>query len=292
MSQGKKHQKQLKRPDAFQVKALDFLAQAEKNKATLIKIVVPIVVILFSIVGYQYYVDYAAESRRQDLASIDAIFEAENEKIQEQRKKIQEEIASIDKKISEQEKALTPKVDDKNKAKEVDKKIEETAELKKLREDKKVLADQQKDLMADHSGSSAKYQEYFQGHKTSAEGLQAGLKSANILIEQKKFEDAANTLKTVLEGAPKNNFYQGQVRVLYASLLEQMGKFDEALEQLNLSLEVVGDGLKPRVLLSKGRVLLLKKDSEGAYKALDTLISKHGSSQEAHKAKTMKALWN
>ena len=116
--------------------------------------------------------------------------------------------------------------------------------------------------------------------------------AARVLIDQNKAAEAQPILEGILTKSKDNRFYQAQTRLTLIGLLEQSGDYDKALGQVDALDKAVGAELKPLVLLTRGRLQLLKNDKATAKTTLNQLIDSYGTSTEAQKARTMLALLN
>ena len=120
----------------------------------------------------------------------------------------------------------------------------------------------------------------------------AGVQAANLLLDSGKKAEARTMLTSVVEGSKASSFYQVHTRFILIGLLEDDQKFDEALAQI-AALEKISDKeLKPKILLAKGRIQILKKSSKDAVGTLTKLINDFGTSAEAKKARSLRALIN
>jgi len=300
MSGKKKLQKELKQPDKFQTQVFEFSDWASENKQKIKMVIYPLIAVAVLIFAFEAFKSQQTQTRRSGLAKIDMQYTSEDEAAQKKRTKIQEKITELTKKETEVKLA-----DSKNKSakkkeekKADDKKAEDKkvavakVDLIKIAADKKALQDQLKDIKSDHAKSQEMYLKYFSKYVSYAEGWSAGLKASNIQIEMKQYKEAAENVNKILKNAGELDFYNVQVRMLYVSILEELSRFDDALVELEVLVKVAKEEQQPGLLLSKGRIQILKDMKTDAYATFEGLIAKHGSSREATKAKTIMALWN
>lgn len=271
----KEMKKKIKKPDLFQLEVTNILDFIIKNKKQITMVVAPVVLIAVIGVIWQQLQMSQAESRREALAMIDKAFADENSAVEKQRAEIQKEITAL--RAEETKLKTNPKKGD---------------ELKKVTVKIDSLTKKSEGLKADHTKSTKDYAEYFAKYKDTSEGWLAGVKLSSEYIKEKKFKEAASVLEYVLSKSVSIDFYQKQVRLMYVSVLEELGDFDKASKEVALLLEQSDDKLKPRVLLRKGVLEVLSKNKAEAQKTFSELIEKFASSAEAQKAKSMKALWN
>ena len=84
------------------------------------------------------------------------------------------------------------------------------------------------------------------------------LEGALKILEKDKLPEARPILENVLAKSTSSPFYQTQARLALISVLEEQGEYDTALTQLDQLDKVIDKDLKPKVLLAKGRLQLLK----------------------------------
>ena len=73
---------------------------------------------------------------------------------------------------------------------------------------------------------------------------------------------------------------------------EEQEKYDKALQEIDQLAKIADEDLEPRILLVRGRILILKDARAEAKKTLSQLIEKHGATPEAQKARSMQTLLN
>ena len=116
--------------------------------------------------------------------------------------------------------------------------------------------------------------------------------AARLYVDDEKFQEARPLLETVLNKSVKAPFYQVQARLAIIGLLEELGDFDKALEE-TAALETRAEKeLLPKVLLTRGRLQMLKNAKEDAKATFAKLIETHGATAEAQKARSIQSLLN
>jgi predicted negative regulator of RcsB-dependent stress response len=272
MSSEKSKELKLKGPDAFQVKVGDFLAGIAQNPKPLFAVIALLLGALAAGYGIRYFIAHKEETRRSELSKVDAVYEDELKNYNKQREALEKQRDTL--------KAAQPKpAADAKDAKPV----EETPEIKALNQ--KIT-----DLKPDHATSSEQYKSYFEGHKTTAEGWVAGLRYAAYAAEQNKLEDAQKVLEEVTKNAKSHPILQTQGLMMLISIQTDRGELDKALESTETLLNVVGDGLKPRALLTKAQIQYLKKDYANTRATATEVLTKHENSPEADRARSLVAL--
>lgn len=264
----KKDALNLKGPDAFQVRAADSVEYLKANSKLVIGLVSALAISAVSVIAFDYISESQLVGRQVALSAVDQSYA--------------KEAKSFDDKKSELEKEL-----DDLKLKNKEKK---TAKLEAS------IAAQQKKLDAlskpNHDASAEGYRGVYENHQDSAQGMVAGIQYAAILAEKNKLSEAKAVLSKISSSSKKYPVLKAQSGLLLLSILEDLGELDQALAHVDSLANTVGKDLKPRVLLSKGRILYLKKDLAGASKVFDELIASYDNSQEAEKARSLKALLN
>jgi predicted negative regulator of RcsB-dependent stress response len=267
-SNNKKFNQQLKRPDSFQVRMMGYLAWGDAHKVHVGAILGAVVLVGAGIFGWKYVQEKNSAQRREELAAIDFKFSEEAEAAQKSQQEFHGKVAVLDKKIESLGK------DDKH-----------ASEVATLNAEKKSLESKIEEIKPQHDGSRSQYLAYYQAHKSSIEGWRAALQVATIAIEQEKYAEAAQLLQEVLPQAKGSYFYDMQIRATYISLLEEMGEWKPALAEADHLLSLADEGMKPRALLIKGRLLLLGDRKAEAKEIFKKIITEHNTSFEAGKAK-------
>ena len=125
---------------------------------------------------------------------------------------------------------------------------------------------------------------------TTSEGLRAGVSAANIEISNQNIESATKLIESVLNSSPRGPFYNVQIRLLYSNLLEELGRKEEAIKELDMVLVNAMDSLKPKVLFAKGRILFQLGKAKEADTIFDELRKNYANSQEAKKVAALKVV--
>ena len=264
MSEKHHSQNELKRPDVFQVQGFKLLSWIESNTKLLGLIIAPIVILVGAFVTWNHFSQSNAERLRDELSTIDSIYEKEEEGVSKQREAIQKEMQDLIKTVKGNSKELEPK-------------------FKELQEKMSLIK-------ADHSQSQIKYAEFSNVHMDKAVGWRAGLEAANILVDKKDYVKATELLKNVI-GRAQLPVYQIQGRLYYASLLEETGKAEDAIMEIDKALALKPhDDIAASALVSKGRILQDVGKKEDALKAFDEVLSKYGETPDAEKARVARSL--
>lgn len=278
----KEQLKALKGPDAFQTRILLALEWLTKNTRLLLVLLAPVVVVALASVGWRYLNKVRKESRLVELGKVQVVFDDELRKANDARQVISKEIDVVDKKISDAAAKTTTK-----EAESAPPVTDPALQAEKDALEKKLEA-----IKPDHSQSVGKFKEYFNSHTDTAEGWMAALTAAGIYTSQEKFSEARPLLEAVVTQSKDNSFYQAQARLSLVGILEEASEYDQALAQIEALDKQASKELKPRLLLAKGRILLLKKDTEQAKAIFNNLIDVYGASAEAQKARSIQALIN
>lgn len=278
MSSAKKEQlKSLKQPDQFQVKAMAFMDFLLKNTKVLGGVVAIVAVVMGGVYAVRGFKNKARDSRLVELGKVQLVYEGEQKKVQTEREAIQKQIEAAE---AGQKKIVTP-ADLGDPVK--DPKVTATVE---------ALTKKAEAIKGDHTESSRQFQEFYKKYDSTPEGWMAGMQAARLIIDQEKPAEAASLLESVLEKSKDNQFYQVQARLALISVLEDQGNYDKALSEVDALDKVVDKEMKPRVLLAKGRIQLLKNQKPEAKATFNSLIEQHGASPEAQKARSIESLFN
>jgi predicted negative regulator of RcsB-dependent stress response len=275
----KEQAKALRSPDQLQVKLMSILDWLLKNVRLLLYVVIPVVAIMAISYGYRYVLNQKRESRLGELGAADVAYEKEARKANEER-------TAIQKKADDLQKAMDKTAAD---AKAKDPKASVLPDPAKVAE-KDALTKQAEAIKADHSGSRAMFEAFAKKYDTTPEGWAAAMAAVRIDVEQEKFAEARPLVEEVLAKSKDNPFYQRQARFALVGLDEELGDYDKALGELDALEKIVDDATKPKVLLDRGRIQLLKNAKAEAKATFATLIEKHGTTPEAQKARSMQAL--
>lgn len=278
MASKKENAKKLKEPDQFQARGAELIDTIIANQKAIALVVVALVVLAAGTAGWQWHQANQLEAQAMELGEIKSKYEDEIKQVTRLRTPIQLEIAKLQEEVK--------KLEEDKKNKKNTKTIEETN--KKIEE----LTAKREAVLPDHSESAKLYREFFEKYNNSAAGWMAGIQAANIYLENNKLQEAHDLIQKVLTSSKKDNFYQTYPRFTLVSILEDLGKFDDALSQLDIIVSLGNEKLLPRVLLAKSRIQYLKNDFAKAKETVAIIIQNHGQSPEAQKAKSLKLLLN
>ena len=271
----KEHLKALKGPDQFQATGIKAVKWLTANPRLLAMLIAPVAVVAIAFFGFQTLATQRKSTRLEDLGKISAVYDSEARVASDQRQVISKKIQDIEAKLAPKGDAQTP-----------------VAATPAQLDEKAALEKQAQAIKADHTASAQQFLNYYKTHDDNAEGWVAGMTAARVFIAQGKPTEAQPILEGVLAKSKSVRFYQVQSRITLVGLLEQSGEYDKALTQVDDLEKAVEADLKPMVLLTRGRLQLLKNDKATAKTTLSNLIDSYGSSAEAQKARTMLALLN
>ena len=149
-------------------------------------------------------------------------------------------------------------------------------------------------VQPDHGASLLKYAEFAKENPGNAEGWLAGLRATNISLDKEQLaqgdlEAALKLVEAVIAKSTASPFHQTAGRLMAMAILEDLKRFDDALKQSATLMGTVNDDLKPRILLGKARIELAKNAKDDAKATLNVIIEKHGTSDEAAKARALMA---
>ncbi len=264
MSGYKKRQQELRSIDRFQKALIPYIRWIEQNPKILIQGAGGVLFLLLIGFGVQYW-NQKQEAQRADLLGvIDGVYDREQKKAGEAQQALAEQVKPL-----KDKKDPTP---------------EESQKIKSLEE-------QITQVKPDHTGSLEQYSQYFRQNPSLPEGWRAGMTAAKILIDQLSYEKATEILKEVLKASQSDSFYQAQGTYLIVSLLEELGRHDEALAQIEEIAKKTALDEVPKILYVKARLLLTGQKEKEGVQVLDTLIQDHNSSTYAQKAQALRALY-
>ncbi|MBF0442527.1 MAG: tetratricopeptide repeat protein [Oligoflexales bacterium] len=267
MSGNKIERKDLKRPDAFQVKVFQGFEYIAKNKKFLSGLASSIIVLVIISFGIKYLLDFRDNKRKVALSEIHSVYDKEKEGADKEKEVIQKEIDQLSKPApSDTGNDKTDKIPDSS---------SKISELKN-----KLTA-----IVPNHEVTMKKYYDFFKENPKSPEGWAAAVRYASNLVEQKKNEEAVSVLESVLSNSKSHILYNIEATILLVNILEDMGKYDDAIAKIDSLTKISPKELKPRILLTKGRIQLEKKDSQGAKATFDILFKEHATTREADQAR-------
>ena len=261
-------------PDWLQNQVVKITTWTEENQAGILLVIVPILLVGFGAIGWQYFSNKISESRRLGLFEIDKQLEVVLTDAEEKRSKFQEQIAD-----------RLSKLDDAGKKKDSEKK-EADPEIEKL-------TAQMEAVTPDFSGVVKQYEEFFQEHSTKVEGWRAAPEAAVLLIQEREATDmkkAVELIQMVLDHSASHEVYGMQARLMMVSILEELEDYQTALSNVETSLEHAEDDIKPGILMTKARILRGMGQNDVAKEVLNEVISQFDGTVEAQKARAVLAL--
>jgi predicted negative regulator of RcsB-dependent stress response len=286
----KEHAKELKAPDALQVRLAKVLKWILDNAQYLAYAAAPVLVGVAIFYGYQSFQERRQNGRLEELGKVHVVYEREERAAADQRKAISDKIEALAAKAT----ASTSKEgakDIKGAGSEVTapKDAQTAAEEERLKKELNAVR-------ANHGESLKGYQDYAAKNPSTAEGWLAAFMAAQILAEDQKLAESRDLLVGLLDRAKDAPFYQVQPRLFLAGIQADLGAYDDALAQLDTldsSLDKLGmKDVKSKVLLTRGRIQILKKADEEAKKTFATILDQYGDSPEAQKARGYQTLLN
>ncbi len=270
MSQSTKEMKKaLKGPDFLQRHFVQSYGWMENNKTLLLLALAATVGTIAAIAGANYYLEQAEEKERNALAAIDMMHQEVAMTWSKSQEDAQRRLVELQLKIQSEKKG--------------------TPALAALTAEKDTL-EKQLQGTPDYTKAAGDYLKYFEANKTKPTGWIAGLRASDNLLEKKEYAKARDILQVIVQNGAKNEFYNVQVRLMLASVQEQLGDYDAALQTLTALNSKNEKSLEPIVLLNKGRIYMFKSDNVNAKKLLDELVKNHPTADESRTARGMIAL--
>ena len=288
----KEERKQMKGPDALQERFLLMADWCQQNQKALIIASIALIMVVLAGVAGNYYVGHKRLQRQVALSGIDMIYDQEETDFGVTREKFSEELRALSFKVTEAQQKLTDhKANSKKKKGKAKAAAELQAALKQAQDELRAKQAQLAKLKPEHPKSAMEYAAFAKKHEGTVEALRANLTYTQILLDQEKFEKAEAILADILKRSGEIAFYKFQVRSLYVSVLEQLGRFDKAKEQADLLVAMSSEKMKPKMLLVQARVVLASGKVAEGKKILQQILEKHGQSAEAQRARAIKAAW-
>jgi predicted negative regulator of RcsB-dependent stress response len=282
-SRYKEHAKQLKGQDPVQAaltRTLDWLLKNTKGAAVLVGILLLVGVGYF---GFQRYKASQRDTRVEALGKIQIVYEDEQRKANDERQAILKQIEALD------AKAAPPAADPAKKPEEAAKPATPDP---KVAAEKEALQKQAEAVKANHDASRAQFEAFAKSNEGNPEGWLAAMTAARLYLDDGKYAEARGLLETVIAKSKDVPFYQVQGRLALIGVLEELGDFDKALEETAALEKVADKEMQPKILLTRGRLQMLKNAKDDAKATFASLIEQHGASPEAQKARSIQALLN
>ena len=256
----------LSRVDAFQRFFMQLAHWIKRNTRQIIIVVAPLALVTLVVLGGQIYMQSQKGKRLAALATINRVYDDEQQKANDKRSEFQEKIKAISKLEDKKDKDKPAQV--------------------------QQLEAQLKAVRADHSQSLGQYREFFAAHQTSPEGWAAAMAAVGIAISDQQHDTAHELLTALLKHSTKNDFYQVQARLLYIKLLEEKGSIEQALTETEQIYRLAPQEFKAETLLIKARLLLSQKQNSEALAVCEEIIKDFADSRAASKARAIKVLLN
>lgn len=148
-----------------------------------------------------------------------------------------------------------------------------------------------KDFKPDTQDIIQEYQNFFAANRQSSEGRAAAIKATMLNLENNQYQKGLEILTTIFtedDRGQLGEFYEIQVRMLYAGLLEEKKEYDRSLQEIQHILqndipESYSD-LKPKLYYAQVRLGILLDSSEIATSATDQLLAEFPHSNETRLA--------
>lgn len=241
---------ELKGLDQFQARIFKLINWFLLNKRQVAMVLLPVVLVAAAGFAWQAIAKQAKNKRLEALAKIESVYSQENE----QAYKAAEAAAQA------------------------------AGKSDPLKLDSKIKPD--------HSGSLASYLAFAKENSDKEEGWIAGLRATAITAEQsdgsqEALASALAIIEPVIARSTASSFHQVTSRMVAMSLLEDLKRYDDAAKQAETLLGLVGDDLKPKILLTKARLDVARNALDEARVALTTILEKHDTAAEAAKARAM-----
>ena len=263
--------KQLKRPDSFQIAAYRGMQWFQDNLLLVGKIIAPFIIAGLLFLGWQLFSYYTAQQRRTELGKIDISYDEEAQKKAESREILEKSAEELKASLEKPENAAAPNHE-------------------KLKADLALKEAEVEKIKVEPAAFVEKYKKFYETNKSHVEGWRAALSAMQLLIEDKKIKEASDLAGDMLPRVQKEYFYKTSVRMLYIGLLEEQGRFDDALKEAEAVFAYASEDLKPKILLMEGRLYLDKKDVANANKMFEKVINDFNASPEAQKARGFQSI--
>ncbi len=234
------------------------------QKQTIVMALIPMLLAGGGFVGWKYYQTSKSEALRDQVAAVEMALTKKQEEHAKKQSTLEAEVARL--------KAIaTPKA-------------EETTALTKAQADLQALPP-----VASAEAVQA-YSDIFAANVKSAEGWRAGLALARIFIDEKKYTEAADVLKKIVDASLGLDFYQVQVRMMYIGLLEELGRTEEAAQEASKLVTLAPKTFLPEALFLEGSLFKKLGKSEETDKAFGRILSDFADSDEARRVRAIQLL--
>lgn len=265
----KKTRKKLMGMDSLQTGFWQLAGALSERRGVILAAIMPVILIVLGLWVWSAYQSSQNDALRDELGKIDKRVESYEQKSANLKAQLRTQIDTLKKSIT------TSKGDVET--------VANQAELIKLEAKMKSLESPPEDIMS-------QYEAFFAKHIEHAVGWRAGFTLARIHLNKDEFSAAEELLRKVLAHALGVDFYQIQVRSMYVAVLQELGEYAKALEEVATLSELAGEDFKPHALFTKALILQkLGKETE-AQSALTQLIKDFSSSQEARQARALQHL--
>lgn len=266
----KEQVKKLKSADPIQVMLNNTLAWLLQNTRIVVIAFVPIIIGVAGFFAWKYVQNNRRNARVEELGRVEVVYEGEQRQANDEREALMKKVEALDKAPATAPIAPDPAI----------------------AAQKDALQKQAEAIMATHTESRAQYEAFAKKYETKPEGWHAAMSAAKIYIDEEKFAEARPLLESVLAQSKDVPFYQVQARLTLIGILEEGGDYDKALEETAALEKQVDKELLPKVLLTRGRLQMLKNAKDEAKATFALLIENHGATPEAQKARSLQGLLN
>lgn len=270
MSEKTQSKKALTNTDSLQVAFYSWIDRILKQRAIIFGFFGILLGVYAVILAASYFRDHRADGRRNELAAIDAQFAKENDSLDPKRDELRKKIE-----------ALAPKPGADGKTPEMDPAMK--AQIEALRSESEMLR-------ANHDGSAAAYKKFYEENTGNPEGWYAGNRYGEYLEEKGQKDEVKKWYEDLLVKSANSPFYQTKLKLTLAALAEDRKDYDAALKLIDELNNAADKELKPVLLLTKARILASQNKVDDSKATIDLLLKDHSESQEAEKARGMKAL--
>ncbi|MCY4443594.1 MAG: hypothetical protein OXC44_02205 [Proteobacteria bacterium] len=245
----------------FEERAERFAEFLFNNRMTLLVLSAPVLVIVLGFWGWSIWDNAQTESRLDELAVLNSSY---NER-RETHQSLREDINDLSRKEA---------------AEGADKDLQKTKELQEQRERlQKELAEKQKEI-ADMAQS---FSDFFAKNPQSKEGQSAAVRSAHIHLFNDDLSGAEEVLTQLYGYKPRGRFFENGVYPMYAGLLEDLGKFQEALEVVDHALASSYNqraSMQVELLYAKARLGAFLKDKSLVDGVVEVFLAKYKDAPE------------
>lgn len=260
--------KEIKAPDAFQVKAIEGMSLIEKNKKVIISAGVSLIALVTISIGVEFWQNRSEKELKKQMAIAEKVYFDELKETDEKRKSIQKQIEGL--KSSDKDNKKDSNDADKEQLKKLEKTLEEIEPV--------------------HDESIEAFKKFYDAHQKKPEGFVAGMKYASLIVKKGKFSEAKKVLSNIVSSSTGWPLFQIHGRLSLMSIQEDLKELDQAVLTADKLILIAPQDLKGKVMIAKTRILLEANKKDEAIKTLDLLLKDYPASPEAENARSLKAI--